>query len=542
VSAPLPRLHWLKLAAALLLLNASMTFGNVWPTPAIRWRWALSLELATLVAAMAIAAGRLSARWRTALAIAWVGLVVGHYADVTAFGLYGRDVNLYWDARHLGNVASMLTGTIPPGVLLGWTAAAVLVAAASVLVAWWAITEVAGAARWQRPRWLLTALAATVVFAWVVAGVTHDPADTDDRDDLFATPVMPLVVGQARLLFDRLGQGDTVRVAESPALDVPVTLGGADVVLAFVESYGAVTYDRPAVADAAAPARDALLASARATGRNIVSAFVESPTFGGSSWLAHLSLLSGVEVRDGYAYAFLMSQPRDTLVTTFSSAGYRTVGVMPGMRQAWPEGAFYGYDRILDFDTLDWRGPRFGWWTIPDQFALARLDALERPAGGRAPVFAVFPTGTSHAPFGPVPPYQADWAHVLSDEPFTSAAVDEALARPPDLTDLGPAYTRAITYTLRSLAGYMWANADRELVLLVVGDHQPPAAVSGAGVSWDVPVHVVARPGPFLDTLVARGFTDGVAPPRTPLGPMAGLLPVLLEALGAAPAGTPGGE
>src|SRR5262245_30216022 len=40
---------WLTLGAALLLLNASVTFHNIWPTPAIGWRGELSLELAALI-------------------------------------------------------------------------------------------------------------------------------------------------------------------------------------------------------------------------------------------------------------------------------------------------------------------------------------------------------------------------------------------------------------------------------------------------------------------------------------------------------------
>src|SRR5690606_20255830 len=121
----------------------------------------------------------------------------------------------------------------------------------------------------------------------------------------------------------------------------PSGLGGADVLLVFVESYGAVTFDSPSLASTLAPSRRDFEAAVEETGRRVVSAFVESPTFGGSSWLAHLTLLSGVPVRDQYSYQSLMTQPRDTLVTTFSRAGYRTVALMPGMRQAWPEGAFY---------------------------------------------------------------------------------------------------------------------------------------------------------------------------------------------------------
>jgi len=302
------------------------------------------------------------------------------------------------------------------------------------------------------------------------------------------------------------------------------------VLLAFVESYGAVTYDRSEIAEALEQPRTALEAAAHETNRGIVSAYVQSPTFGGSSWLAHLSLLSGVEVRDGYAHALLMTQPRDTVVGTFARAGYRTVAMMPGMRQAWPEGAFYGFDRIIDFDALNWTGPQFGWWTIPDQFTLARLDAMERVPGPRPPVFAFFPTGTSHAPFGPIPPYQRDWKRVLSDEPFPAADVEHAQTEQPRLENLGPGYTRAIAYEFEALTGYLHQNHADDLVVLVIGDHQPPAAVTGANASWDVPVHVIADRDALLRRLEARGFLRGMAPARPAIAGMDRLLTILLDA------------
>ena len=147
------------------------------------------------------------------------------------------------------------------------------------------------------------------------------------------------------------------RLGPSPALDTGLrALGGVDVLLIFVESYGAITYETPAISAGLAESRADLDAAIRETGRQVVSAYVESPTFGGSSWLAHLSLLSGVDVRDQYAYTALMASRRDTMVTNFARRGYRTVALMPGMRQAWPEGAFYGFDVIYGRDGLEVRG------------------------------------------------------------------------------------------------------------------------------------------------------------------------------------------
>ena len=56
-------------------------------------------------------------RWagasRAGAARIWVVLVAGHYLDVTAPGLYGREFNLYWDSQHLGNVTAMLARAAP---------------------------------------------------------------------------------------------------------------------------------------------------------------------------------------------------------------------------------------------------------------------------------------------------------------------------------------------------------------------------------------------------------------------------------------------
>ena len=98
---------------ALVLLNASLTFVNVWPTPKIRWGNSVSIELALCVLLLAVAhrvAGKLAGRVLPAL---WIVLVAGHYLDETAPGLYGREFNLYWDSQHLGNVTAMLARAAP---------------------------------------------------------------------------------------------------------------------------------------------------------------------------------------------------------------------------------------------------------------------------------------------------------------------------------------------------------------------------------------------------------------------------------------------
>ena len=518
-------------AAALVLLNASVTFVNVWPTPKIRWANALSVELAACVLVLAVAhrwAGQLS---RGVLPALWALLVAGRYLDVTGPGLYGRDFNLYWDSQHLGNVAAMLARATPVWLVVAAAVTVVLVVGVVYMLARLALGAVAKGMDRRGSRLVLASVATAVIALFAAQQLsTRFPTRL-----AFADPVTPTYFRQTRFVLAMLGPaGVAPPLAPSPNLQANLDgLGGADVLLIFVESYGAVAYETREIADQLVSGRADLAAAVRETGREVVSAYVESPTVGASSWLAHLSLVSGVEVRDQYAYAALMASDRDSIVTNFSRQGYRTVALMPGMRQPWPEGAFYGFDVIYGRAALEYKGPEFGWWSIPDQYALAKLDALERDRTARAPVFVVFPTSTGHAPFGPVAPYQPDWPKVLTPAAFDEGEVARAQAERPDLTNLRPSYIRAISYEYRMLAGYLRQHPDDDLVMIAIGDHQPPAAVSGPGVPWSVPVHVVGRRGLVIDRLLERGFRSGLEPARPSIGPMHGLTPILLDAFGA---------
>lgn len=349
----------------------------------------------------------------------------------------------------------------------------------------------------------------------------------------FAEPVTPSLARAAgALAYEASGAGLRALPPPPPIHSTFAHVAGADVLLVFLESYGVVSWDRPALADALAGSRADFEADIGDTGRAVASALVESPTFGGESWLAHISLLSGTDVRDQRTNVRLMAQERDTLVKAFGRQGYRTVALMPGLLRGWPPGAFYGFEDIYDLSRLDYRGPPFGWWAVTDQFALARMDALEIAPQPRRPVFVFFPTITSHAPFTPAPPYQPDWARILTPAPYEADELDRAWSDQPDWMNLGPSYVQALRYAHATLGGYLRLRADRDIVMILVGDHQPPALLTGEGASWDVPVHVIASRRDLLDRLHRRGFREGLAPPHAAVAEMHTLLPLLLEAFG----------
>jgi hypothetical protein len=307
-------------------------------------------------------------------------------------------------------------------------------------------------------------------------------------------------------------------------------VNGADVFVVFLESYGATAYDRPEISQVLAPRREEFEQAVAASGREVVSAYVESPTFGGASWLAHISLLTGRAVRDNGTYDLLLTQNCEVLPESFSRQGYRVVALMPGLKREWPEGAFYDFDEIYGARALEYGGPEFGWWRIPDQHALAKLDQLELVNTPRAPVFVFFPTISSHMPFRPTPPYQPDWSRLLTQEPFDAKAVADSLAVEPDWMNLGPDYADTLVYAFEYLGGYLRERSDLDLVLVLLGDHQPPASVSGAETRWDVPVHVITSRRNVIDTLLAAGFVAGLTPEGKAIGPLHGLAHLLFRA------------
>ena len=181
-----------------------------------------------------------------------------------------------------------------------------------------------------------------------------------------------------------------------------------------------------------------------------------SPTFGGHSWLAHSTLQSGLWVSDEGRYGRLLGSDRMTLSRFFHRAGWRTVAVQPSDGEPWPQGrSFYRFDRIYDGPQLGYHGPRFGFSTMPDQFA---LEALHRRvlAPTRRPVFAQIELASSHTPWAPLPRL-VDWDR-LGDGTVFGPIRDRAqgVRQLWDHRELVPrAYARSIRYTLTALIQFV---------------------------------------------------------------------------------------
>ncbi len=299
-------------------------------------------------------------------------------------------------------------------------------------------------------------------------------------------------------------------------------LRGKDVLVVFVESYGRSAVEHPDLAPRVSGVLDANTRRLADAGYGSRSAFLTSPTAGGGSWLAQATLLSGLWIDNQQRYRTLLAGDRLTLGGAFRRAGWRSVGVMPGITEAWPEGGFFGYDRIYAFDDLGYRGPRFGYATTPDEFTLSKFQQLER-AEEHAPVMAAIPLLSSHAPWSPAPA-TVGWHNLGDGSVFHSMASGEAPAE--DMFGRDPAlvradYARTLEYSLGTLVSYVETYGDDDLVLVFLGDHQPAPLVTGPDASRDVPITVVSRDPAVLDRTAGWGWTDGLKPgPQAPVRPM----------------------
>jgi hypothetical protein len=314
-------------------------------------------------------------------------------------------------------------------------------------------------------------------------------------------------------------------------------LRGKDVLLVFVESYGRVAVQGSSFS----PRVDAVLDSGtrrlRAAGFSSRSAFLTSPTFGAASWLAHSTLQSGLWVDSQERYDHLLTRDRLTLSSAFGRAGWRTVLDVPADTQDWPEGAsFYRADRMYDARNVGYRGPVFSYATMPDQYTLSAFRRHEL-GSGHAPVMAEIDLVSSHTPWTPLPHMVAPdqlgdgsiFASMLANAPSKSA-----LWRDPD--KVRAAYGQSIQYSLNAVTAFVQSSRDKNLVVVMYGDHQPAAIVSGRGANHVVPITVIAHDPKVLERISSWGWQDGMRPAsNAPLWPMDAFRDRFLTAFGPQP-------
>jgi hypothetical protein len=471
-----------------------------------------------LVLVVSARAGRVIA----ALGGALLGLLtVGKILDMGFFAVLARPFDPVLDWGLVGDGLDFLTASVGRAEAIGFLSAAAILAVAVLALITLSVLRLMRLV--IRHGTFATTAVAVLAVAWVSCGVLG----------VQVVPGMPVAAqSAATLAHDRVlqvsaGLRDQQAFAagaavdafrDTPGQELLTGLRGKDVMVAFVESYGRDAVENPELAPQVDAVLDAGSRRLRAAGFASRSAFLTSPTSGGRSWLAHSTLLSGLWIDNQQRYRNLVATDRLTLNGAFRRAGWQTVGVMPGVTRAWPEGAFFGLDRIYDARELGYRGPQFSWAPMTDQYALSAFERSVRGGSGHVPMMTEVPLVSSHAPWTPLPRL-IDWKDVGDGSVFDSMTAGD----PPEVVWRDPTrvrtqYRRSIEYSLSTLISYVQTYGDDNLVLVFLGDHQPAPIVTGDGASRDVPITIVARDQTVLDRISGWGWQEGLKPgPHAPV-------------------------
>jgi phosphatidylglycerophosphate synthase len=388
--------------------------------------------------------------------------------------------------------------------------------------------------------WVLRA-AAVLGIAWVVLRVAGAPVASTSAATLAVDEVQAVQSGlRAQEILAREIPRDRFRA--TPADRLLTGLRGKDVLLLFVESYGKVAVQDPSLSPPINAVLDRGTAQLRARGLSARSAFLSSSTFGGLSWLAHATLQSGIRIGTQRGYNQLVKTDRLTLSQAFKRAGWRAVAEDPANKRTWKEGrTFYHYDKVYDRRNVGYRGPGFGLPPMPDQYVLQALHRLELARRHRPPLFAEVDLISSHAPWTRIPRL-IPWDEVGDGSIFDRIPVAQSTEAKlfGDAPRARAGYAASIEYTMSTVISFLRRYGDDNLVVVLLGDHQPATLVTGEGASHHVPISVIAHDPKVMRQIAGWGWQDGLRPGAdAPVWPMEAFRDRFLTAFGSTPVTRP---
>jgi phosphatidylglycerophosphate synthase len=452
-------------------------------------------------------------------------VVIFKVLDIGFFDTFDRRFDLLSDKSYVGTGIETLrasigrteTNLVVVGIVVG-----VIVLVILTTFSAFRLTRVAASNR----RWTLriaAGLGAVWALCWAFSAqvIAHTPIATAASAGLVVNEVRAVQADiHDQTVFANQIKHDSFR--NTPANQLLTGLRGKDVLLVFMEAYGQYAVQGSSFS----PQVDAVLAKGTKTlqtaGFSARSGFLTSSTYGGISWLAHSTLQSGVWVNNQRRYNQLMNTNRLTLSDAFKQAGWRTVDDVPSNDYYWPQGtSFYHYDKLYDRRNVGYHGPTFTYASMPDQYTYAALQRLELSKKNRKPLFAEVDTVSSHMPWNRIPA-QISWKDVGNGSIYNKIPMDhETGAFWSNPTRVKAAYGRSIVYSLSTLISFVKHYGDKNLVMVVLGDHQPLPIVSGHNSNHDVPISIIAHDPKVLKQVGSWGWDAGLRPkPNAPVWPM----------------------
>jgi hypothetical protein len=129
---------------------------------------------------------------------------------------------------------------------------------------------------------------------------------------------------------------------------------------------------------------------------------------------------------------------------------------------------------------------------------------------------------SSHTPWAPlptmVPASSVGDGSVYDPQP---AEGDSATSVWKDPKLVQQAYGQSVQYSLNAMFSYLQSSTDPNLVVVVLGDHQPATIVSGKGANHEVPISIISKDSSVFTAISGWQWVDGMTPtPSAPEWPM----------------------
>ena len=372
----------------------------------LHWDALLRLPLEGLFVALLLLAVPARAR-RPVAALVGLVLAILFLLKVLDLGFYvalDRPFDPLTDIGYTRGAIGLLFDSVGTGNGVITLAMAVIGALAVLLLLPLAVLRVGAAL--DAHRTVATGGVAAVGVLWLGLAV---PGASFGAGPIASTTDAHLAIGQTRLIAEQVRDEHIFdrQLATDPRGTVPAGsmlagLRGENVLLVFVESYGRFALEGPSSGSVTAALGTGTRQLHKA-GYSARSGFLVSPTFGGTSWLAHSTLQSGLWIDSQSRYDRLMASRHNSLTSLFGQAGWRTAMDIPSSESPWPEGQrFYRFDQMYGTGDVGYVGPRFGYARIPDQYTLQALQRLELARQSSKPVMAEVDLDSSHTPWAPL--------------------------------------------------------------------------------------------------------------------------------------------
>lgn len=497
-----------------VLLVAALTLPDDYGR--LGWTVFVRLPVEALVLALAVWLPGRFRSWVAGILGGLIGLLaVLKIVDIGFSAVLARPFDLVLDWGLLGDATGVVEDSVGQAGAVGAVIGLILLIGLIVGLTTLAAIRLTRLAAGHRTVTLRAVAVLAVV--WVAAAIVGLPLAAGTDANLVRDQAVAIHSG----LLDK--RAYDAEAAVDPFRDTPDLLSGLrgkDVVVVFVESYGKSAVTDPSMSGPIDAVLDDGTAALTKAGFGTRSAYLTSSTVGGGSWLAHSTLLSGLEIDNQQRYRTLTSGDRLTLPSAFRRSGWDTVSVEPAIDRTWPEGRFFGYSTTYDSRNLGYRGPRLSYATMPDQYTFATFQRLARGPGHR-PLFAEITLVSSHSPWTPLPrmvPWSAVGDGSIYHQEQVGGPASGILGNP---SALKTGYRDSIVYSLSALISYVQNYGDPDLVLLFLGDHQPAPVITGPDAGRDVPVTLVTKDPGVLARTGPWGWTPGLRPgPDSPTWPM----------------------